>query len=278
MGRRPEVAERRTDSSTQRSERSLIAYRTTVPQMRLVPASAARAWMDATPNRLAYRCLPMLVANQAGWFILNTHRLVAVWTGRDDPASLKIVYPRGMPPYPATSHFGSGILTWNIPYLFRTPPGYNLLARGPANWPKDGAYPLEGLIETDWTEAPFTMNWKLTRPNRPVVFDVDEPICMIVPQRRGELEAFRPYVGDLGADPDLRREFAVWSAARARFQAEARVPGSAAARQGWQRHYFRGSSVTGRRAPAHQLKLQLRDFSELDAGPPAAARPDDTGS
>ena len=39
----------------------------------------------------------------------------------------------------AESLFGHGILTWTLPYLFRTPPGYNLLARGPANWPKDGS-------------------------------------------------------------------------------------------------------------------------------------------
>ena len=35
------------------------------------------------------------------------------------------------------SHFGSGILTWHLPLLFRTPPGYDLLVRGPANHPKD---------------------------------------------------------------------------------------------------------------------------------------------
>ena len=48
------------------------------------------------------------------------------------------------------SHFGDGILTWHLPILFRTPPGYNLLVRGPANYPKDAVSPLEGIVETDW--------------------------------------------------------------------------------------------------------------------------------
>jgi hypothetical protein len=52
----------------------------------------------------------------------------------------------------AISHFGSGILTWNVPYLFRTPPGYNLLVRGPANWPKDAAFEkgIELLFDKLW--------------------------------------------------------------------------------------------------------------------------------
>ena len=62
------------------------------------------------------------------------------------------------------SHFGCGIITFKIPYLFRAPQGYNLLARGPANLFKDGISPLEGLIEVDWAVSPFTMNWKVTRP------------------------------------------------------------------------------------------------------------------
>jgi hypothetical protein len=28
--------------------------------------------------------------------------------------------------------------------------------------------PLDGIVETDWLEATFTMNWKLTRPNHTV--------------------------------------------------------------------------------------------------------------
>ena len=90
------------------------------------------------------------------------------------------------------SHFGHGILTWSLPYLFRTSPGFNLLVRGPANRPKDGASPLEGIVETDWSPATFTVNWMLTRPHLPVHFSRSEPIAMVVPCRRGELEAFEP--------------------------------------------------------------------------------------
>ena len=45
-------------------------------------------------------------------------------------------------------------------------------------------------METDWLDATFTMNWKLTRPHHPVVFEADEPIAMNSPVRRGQLEEF----------------------------------------------------------------------------------------
>ena len=108
------------------------------------------------------------------------------------------------------SHFGSGSLTFHIPYLFRTPPGWNLLARGPSNWPRDGVIALEGLVETDWAVATFTMNWKLTAIDRPVTFEAGEPFCMLVPQRRGDLERFAPRVDDFAADPEISHGFAAW--------------------------------------------------------------------
>jgi hypothetical protein len=227
-----------------------------------VPAPPARAWMLATNDRFANRCLPLLIANQAGWCLVNSHLLRVTWTGGDDAACLHIEYLSGLPPYPAVSHFGHGILTWTLPYLFQTPPGYNLLARGPANWPKDGVYSLEGVVEADWSAATFTMNWKLTRPNYPVTFDVGEPICMLVPQRRGELEAFRPQIRDIDAEPDMRSRYALWCQNRAQFLTDLKEPGSEAAKQAWQKHYFQGTSPDGLVATEHQTVLKLHKFNE----------------
>jgi antitoxin (DNA-binding transcriptional repressor) of toxin-antitoxin stability system len=244
---------------------NLIAYRLhAAPVLPLVPASRARQWMEETPRRFAQRCLPLLIANQAGWFLLNTHDLRVRWNGEEDTEGLTLQYLSGEPPYPAVSHFGSGILTWHVPYLFRTPPGWNLLARGPSNWPKEGAFALEGIVETDWAVATFTMNWKITRIRRPVTFSAGEPICMIVPQRRNELEGFVPEIRDIDDDEALAGAYRRWTAARSRFLTELREPGSAAEREEWQRHYFRGTAPDGTNAPIHQTKLALREFVDPD--------------
>jgi Family of unknown function (DUF6065) len=248
---------------------SLIAYRdkNAVP-MRLVPATAARSWMDATDKHFARRCLPMLMSNQAGWFILNSHTLLVTWDGGDALSSLQIECLEGTGPHSASSHFGYGILTWRLPYLFRTPPGINLLARGPANWPKDGAYALEGLVETDWSMAPFTMNWRVTRPNQHILFRMDEPICMIVPQPRGALEAFQPEIRDIETAPEISQDYLHWSESRRQFLIDLKVPGSEAAAVGWQKDYFQGTTPDGKRFTEHQTRLHLRNFAEANTQTP----------
>lgn len=258
-------------------EPALVAYRIHPGQaMPLAAAPRSREWMDSTREQYANRCLPLLIANQAGWLVMNNYPIRATWTGGEDNSSLIIDFPWNLENVcldlpaacPAISHFGHGILTWHIPYLFRTPPGYNLLARGPANWPKDGAYALEGIVETDWSVATFTMNWQLTRPDLPVVFDAGEPICMVVPQRRGELEAFWPEIRDIQDDPALASAHQEWSNSRATFLTDLKEPGSEAGSMRWQKEYFRGIKPQHGQVPEHQVKLKLREFAHPESRAP----------
>jgi hypothetical protein len=237
--------------------------------MPLVIAPAQREWMEATDARFANRCLPLLMANQSGWLVLSAHTVRAVWLGGTGLDGMKVEHLSGGQPYPASRHFGHGILTFSLPYLFRTSPGYNLLVRGPANRPKDGASALEGVVETDWCPATFTMNWQLTRPNVPVVFEEGEPIAMLVPQRRGELESVEPTLRALAADREELKRYQEWARSRADFLSELRRPGSRAIEKKWQKDYFQGSD-SGSKIEQHQTKLQLRPF-ETAGGPVASA-------
>jgi len=250
---------------------ALTAHRLHPMRMPMVVGTSTRDWMDATPNRFAYRCLPMLIANQAGWYVITEHSVAATWDGTDKIEGLRVECLAGDLPCPALSTFGSGILTWTLPYLFRTPPGYNLLVRGPANWPRDGIAPLEGIIETDWAESTFTMNWKLTRPNHTVTFNAGDPIAMILPQARGELELFRPEIQDIANHPELREAYEKWADLRRRFNDDLHKVDSEARKQGWQKHYAQGKTVTEARSTEHQSKLSLQAF--LDEKAPTAARP-----
>ncbi len=256
----------------------LIAYR--LPGYshypRIVPASADRHWMDFTTRKWANRCLPLRIANQAGWAVLNPAEFEAVWTGKPQLDSLKLTTKTGAKPDLAHSMFGYGIVTFVIPYLFRTPEGFNLYVHGPSNELKDGIGPLDGLVETDWLPFPFTMNWRFTRPMKKVRFDPDEPICMIAPVRRGEVEQFEPEIRNLESEPELLRSFKTWYASRQEAQKAAlgeSRPGETAPQQG---HYIRGEGHLGERAENHQNKLNIQPFRSLEPSnvaekPPVAA-------
>jgi len=243
--------------------KELIAYRVSnLLAMRLLPAPHERGWMDATPNRFAYRCLPLVMANQFGWWVLNSSRIVATWDGTDAYDAVHIETENGEP-CPACSHFGSGILTFQLPWLFRTPPGYNLVVRGPTNLPKDGAAALDALVESDWSMSTFTMNWQLTRKDVPVVFERDEPIAMLVPQRRYELETFHPVERQLDADPEVSQQFRLWRQLRTDFLWDLKIGGSEANKRGWQKDYMQGRQPDGQEVSEHQTKMDLRGFANI---------------
>ncbi|MBF9133953.1 hypothetical protein I0C86_34205 [Plantactinospora sp. S1510] len=230
---------------------------------RIDTAGLMRDWMTQTRDRFAYRCLPMLIANQSGWLILNDAPFTARWTGGESTAAVTVDYDGGEEPRYAASHFGYGILTWTVGYLFRTPPGFNLHVRGPANYLKDAIQPLEGVVEADWASAPFTMNWRFTRRDVPVRFEADEPICMIHPVRRADLEQFQPRLRRLADDPEVRDRYRHFQRQRGEFLATQTSGTPTRQDTDWEKHYLLGVHADGERTvDTHQRRRLLDPFVE----------------
>lgn len=229
--------------------------------MPLHAGTVARDWMDWTGDRFAYRCLPLLIANQAGWVIPCPTSFSATWNGGARLTDVSVEFGESAEDSRISSHFGSGIVTFRLPYLFRTPPGLALWVRGPANYPKDGASPLEGIIETDWAEVTFTMNWKLTRPKARIGFTKGEPICMVSPISLDLLESLVPQVLPRDGDPELLARFEAWSLRRQTFNDGLKQQLPEMMEQRWQKDYFLGKEGAGERGPSHRTKLELAEFT-----------------
>jgi hypothetical protein len=244
-----------------RSPERLIAYTVTDGPLTMRPAPVERDWMNATGERFAYRCLPLNIANAHGWEVLSPVGFAAGWTGGPGLEQV-VIQPDGGAPAPAISHFGNGILTFHIPALFRTEPGYDLWVQGPVNRPKDGIYALSGVIETDWAPFTFTMNWIFTRPGILLRFEKDEPICHLFPVKRGELEGLSPEIRPLTEEPELHQQYEAWSASRNGFNAGLKEQGSAAQAQKWQKNYYKGQDAAGAAAAEddHRTRLRLKPF------------------
>lgn len=241
--------------------KELTAYVIDGHELRVRPAPLEREWMEGTDRRFAYRCLPLNIANAHGWEILCPASFSAIWDGRQ---SIDAVRVKGKPgtPLPAVSHFGSGTLTFHVPCLFRTEPGVDLFVTGPLNRPKDAIAALTGIIETDWSPYTFTMNWKFTRPNQRIHFAEGEPFCHLFPLGRGSLESLEPEIRRLSENSELEREHKLWSESRTVFSASLSDPASQAAREQWQKSYFRGICPSGASgADTHRSRLRLRPFA-----------------
>ena len=177
------------------------------------PCKITRDWMDDTPARYAYRCIPLTAANSMGWEILNPVDAEITWTGKEQGDQLKIKTER-QDPFSPRPHFGSGTVTWYLPFLFRTPDEYGLMITGPANHDKAGITPLDAFVRTDWVPFPFTMNWRITQPDLPIKFAAGEPICRIIPYPLALLNDMQMEIHDLHEDPAFMQKVQDWDKTR----------------------------------------------------------------
>ncbi len=218
----------------------------------LVPGRPERAWMDATRERFAYRCIPLSIANASGWEISLPFAFEAAWYGGDDLNTIQFRSADGRVQHYVTSHFGHGIITFHTGWLFKTSPGWGLWARGAPNTVKEGVSPLDGLVETDWLPFPFTMNWKFHRPGV-VRFEAGEPFCFITLAPHGLLDDVQPKLATLEDDPQLKAAYEGWNASRADFAKRLAAREEAALAEKWQRTYVQGRGGADNSAPGYHI-------------------------
>jgi hypothetical protein len=228
-------------SSPKESLHSLIAYQISEDDFAPIrPAPREREWMDRAYRKFPYRCLPLVMANQYGWEILSTHHIRASWDGTSRPEGLLVENLYGDGCLHCHSHFGEGVLTFQIPFIFKTPDGWNLMVRGPANNPKDGIAALDGIIETDWAHSTFTMNWRFTRAGT-IEFAIGEPVCLFFPIQRGVLKMFRGEFRMLESNREFEIQFREWSDSRDRFLSGLEKGKPDVVAQGWQKDYMQNA-------------------------------------
>lgn len=177
----------------------------------LRPSPGRRHWMDEQPH--AYKCLPLVIANQWGWQILCPTDIVVTWTGDSNLAGLHIdVAPQFLPA--VKSQFGSGIVTFSPPWLFRTPSGWDLYLKGPSNRWKPNCVPLEGVIETWWLNYTFTINWKIVEPGT-VFFAQGESLGQLMPVPHATFRDSTAIEAPLGhVEPQAAIELKAWQERR----------------------------------------------------------------
>ena len=227
--------------------------------MPLQTANRKREWMDDTQDRFAYRCLPLAIANQMGWEILCPVSFTARWSGKTGLDAIRIKFDGESSPL-IGSHFGHGVLTFNLGYLFRTSKAHNLWIKGPTNQFKDGIVALEGVIETDWTPFTFTMNWQFTRKRHKIRFEKGEPVCTILPYPRHYIGKFEPRHKIINENAKLYAQYVAWKDDREKFLADLKDPNSDAVKEGWQKTYMKGEDQFGKVFAGHQTKVRTREF------------------
>jgi Family of unknown function (DUF6065) len=198
-----------------------------------------------------------MVASQAGWILSAPIGFRARWDGSPHAGGIEI--QPSDPEHPAhdwmSDHFGSGIVTFRVPYIFRTPPGIALLVRGAPNFWIAGAHPLEGLVETDWPTMTFTMNWRILAANRWVQFAAGDPFCFLQPISVDLIETAAPVIKPLADVPEIEAPYRDWSESRMAFNAD-----PSRRSESWQKDYFLGKGPGGEPVDTHRTRVRVAPF------------------
>jgi len=231
----------------------------------LEPATRRRQWMEQTQNKGATRCLPLTMANHAGWIVRCPVRFKATWNGKTEPAATTIEFPEQEKTYAPqiSKYFGSGIITFSFPWLFRTSEPYGLWVHGPSNFWINDAAPLEGIVETNWAPYTFTMNWKLTKPRTSVWFRQGDPICMLTPFPLNMLDQVQTKFATLESDPDLQSAFMLWVQMRTAQNQRSSATGN----QTFALDYIRGVDAYGDKENRHRTQFKPNLFQGSGGGP-----------
>jgi hypothetical protein len=245
------------------------------PQVR--PARARRQWMDDFPDRHAYRCLPLSIANASGWEVLCPIPLEIHWNGGMTVDDIEIVglkaLPNGAPvEHFCRSNFSRGIVTFHLDYVIETEPGWALLATGPFNDPKPTATPLAGIMESDWLPYPFTMNWQLTQQGI-TRFEEGEAFCFFLPLPKNVLPETELQIHRMSDNPEFEARHNQFRNSRDQFMERIRAGDQDAIKEAWQRHYFVGRYPDGVLAPEHLNKLRLKEPVDMRGSSPPRPEP-----
>lgn len=137
-------------------------------------------------------CLPLTIANQYGFVITAQHDAELFWDGESIHLDVKseALYDYSSGQVYAVD-FGPGVLTIDHTFLFRTPPGINLMAIQPPNYFIDGIQAMTGVIESDNLRRSFTFNLKITTPNKKIYIKKGDWLAAFIPIPRGFVDSFK---------------------------------------------------------------------------------------
>lgn len=144
-------------------------------------------------NEHFYYCLPLNIGNQYGFIVKSLRTFEIVWDGThgiNNDVSIKYLDEDVNDLQIVTSQFGSGVVTIQNAFHFKTPIGVNLMTFQPPNMFIPGVQAMAGVVETDNLRRDFTFNLKITDPGRTITINAGDAIGAFMPVPRYFVDGF----------------------------------------------------------------------------------------
>jgi len=142
------------------------------------PMSIKRDWMEATPDRHAYRCFPVTQANVIGWNLTCKDDIEFEWDGITDHTDqhIKIISPKS-----AYAGRGQSSISFHTGLVFKTDDNVSMWTINPVNYFNDEFETMSSSISTSFYDNPLPLALRAKTANKRVLIKAGTPIATIIP-------------------------------------------------------------------------------------------------
>lgn len=135
-------------------------------------------------------CLPLTIGNQYGFVVKAMYDAEIFWDGKTYNIDVKSEnFNNSSYPQVYVNDF-PGALTIENKFIYRTPPGVNLMTIQPPNYFIRGLHTMTGVVEADNLRRSFTFNLRVTNLNEVIKIKKGDWLAAFIPVPRFYVDSF----------------------------------------------------------------------------------------
>ena len=178
---------------------NINAYVTSPEAFSIEPLSVVRKWMDDTPEKHAYHCFPVTLANTVGWAISAKSDIKFIWDGINDTSSDHVKILEGE--HIAYTGRAQSTVSFITGLIINTEKDLSFLTVNPQNYFYEDFEVMSSVISTSFYPHPIPIAIKVKTPNKEITIKAGEPIAALIPISLGALKDTVINVDDYVQDP-----------------------------------------------------------------------------
>lgn len=173
-------------------------------QVVISPMSIKRDWMDATPDKHAYRCFPVTSANMVGWNISCKQDIKFIWDGINDTSQDHVTILEGGD-FTYTGR-GQSSVSVHTGLIIRSDENISLLTINPVNYFNNDFETIATVISTSWLDSGFPLAIKAKVPHKEILIKAGEPVATIIPVSLSAMDKTEIQIFNYSDPGNIRRE------------------------------------------------------------------------
>lgn len=169
------------------------------------PLAIKRDWMDETPEKHAYNCFPMTLANGMGWGLSFKEDVSFIWDGVWDTtaAHVKVIKGKGL----IHPDRGNGTISFNTGVNFKTDENTSIVTIPTPNLFIPGFHVFTTIISSSWFPHELPAAARITIPNVEITIPAGTQFLTVLPISIQDINNTVLKYGTLSHTVEEEREF-----------------------------------------------------------------------